>query len=103
LFLKVHMQMQDLLDNGEARKKQEETEFARIDAEAKDERDKEMGFRGKVCPLDMEKSRMGVTNISQILDVLDGPDARLAGSKPASEYGLKDRVRRDPNLAVTRD
>jgi len=67
--------MQDLLDHGEARKKQEEAEFARIDAEAKDERDKEMGFRGK------------------ILDVLDGPDAQVAGSKPASEYGLKDRVR----------
>jgi len=24
-------------------------EFARIDAEAKDERDKQMGFRGKAC------------------------------------------------------
>jgi hypothetical protein len=40
--------MQDLLDHGESRKKQEEAEFARIDAQAKDERDKEMGFRGKV-------------------------------------------------------
>jgi len=66
--------VQDFLDHGEARKKQEEAEFTRIDAEAKDERDKELGFRGK------------------ILDVLDGPDPRLAGSKPASEYGLKDRV-----------
>jgi len=66
--------MQDLLDHGESRKKQEEAEFARIDANAKDERDKQAGFRGK------------------ILDVLDGPDPRLAGSKPASEYGLKDRV-----------
>jgi len=36
------------LDHGEARKKQEEAEFARIDAEVKDERDKEAGLRGKV-------------------------------------------------------
>ena len=43
--------MQDLLDHGEARKKQEEAEFARIDADAKEERDKQMGFRGKVRPL----------------------------------------------------
>lgn len=55
--------MQDLLDHGEGRKKQEEAEFARIDAEVKDERDKEMGFRGKVCPLDITESRMRVTNI----------------------------------------
>jgi len=67
--------VQDLLDHGEARKKEEEAEFARIDAEVKDKRDKEMGLRGK------------------ILDVLDGPDARPAGSKPAAEYGLEDRVR----------
>lgn len=53
--------MQDLLDHGEARKKQEEAEFARIDAEAKDERDKQSGFRGKVCLLDIAKSR--VTNM----------------------------------------
>jgi len=66
--------VQDLLDHGEARKRQEEAEFARIDAEAKDNRDEQAGFRGK------------------ILDVLDGPDARPAGSKPATEYGLKDRV-----------
>jgi len=67
--------MQDLIDHGEARKKEEDAEFARIDAEAKEERDKQAGFRGK------------------ILDVLDGPDSRPAGSKPAAEYGLKDRVR----------
>jgi len=66
--------IQDLLDHGEARKKQEEAEFARIDAEAKDEHHKMLGLRGK------------------ILDVLDGPDARPAGSKPAAEHGLKDRV-----------
>jgi len=36
------------LDHGEAREKQEEAEFARIDAEAKDERDRQMGFRGEV-------------------------------------------------------
>jgi len=65
---------QDFLDHGESRKKQEEAEYARIDAEIKTERDKQMGVRGK------------------ILDVLDGPDPRLAGSKPAAEYGLKDRV-----------
>jgi len=56
--------MQDLLDHGEARKKQEEAEFARIDAEAKDERDKQMGLRGKVCPLGIAKSRIRVTNVS---------------------------------------
>lgn len=88
--------MQDLLDHGEARKKQEEAEFARIDAEAKDERDKEMGFRGKVCPTHCSET-VGVSDecILQILDVLDGPDAQLAGSKPATEYGLKDRVTHD--------
>ena len=47
-FLKARVQIQDFLDNGEARKKQEEAEFARIDAETKDERDKELGLRGKV-------------------------------------------------------
>jgi len=51
LSLKAPAQMQDLLDHGEARKKQEEAEFARIDAEAKEERDKQMGFRGTVRPL----------------------------------------------------
>jgi hypothetical protein len=50
-FLRAHMQMQDLLDHGESRKEEEEVEFARIDAQAKDERDKQMGFRGKVCTL----------------------------------------------------
>ncbi|KAF9653653.1 hypothetical protein BDM02DRAFT_1642962 [Thelephora ganbajun] len=67
--------VEDLLDRGEARKKQEEAEFARIDAEAKHERDKRLGFRGK------------------ILDVLGGPDPRLAESKPMTEYGLRDRAR----------
>ena len=52
--------MQDLLDNGEARKKQEEVEFARIDAEVKDERDKQMGFRGKVRSVRLrETTHMG--------------------------------------------
>jgi len=55
--------MQDLLDHGEARKKQEEVEFARIDAEAKDERDKEEGLRGKVRPLRIAKSRTRVTSV----------------------------------------
>ena len=55
--------MQDLLDHGESRKKQEEAEFARIDAEVKDERDKQMGVRGKVRPLTVAKSRMRVTNV----------------------------------------
>jgi len=54
--------MQDLLDHGEGRKKQEEAEFARIDAEAKDERDKEAGLRGKVRPLHIAKSRTRVTS-----------------------------------------
>ena len=54
--------MQDLLDHGESRKKQEEAEFARIDAEAKDERDKKMGFRGKVCLLSAVKPRIRVTD-----------------------------------------
>jgi hypothetical protein len=67
--------VQDFLDHGESRKKKEEAEFARIEAQAKDERDKQSGFRGK------------------ILDVLDGPDSQPAGSKPASEYGLKDQVK----------
>jgi len=49
--------MQDLLDHGEARKKQEDAEFARIDAEAKDERDKEAGLRGKVRPLHITTGR----------------------------------------------
>lgn len=43
------MQVQDFLDHGESRKKKEEAEFARIEAQAKDERDKQSGFRGKVC------------------------------------------------------
>ena len=91
--------MQDLLDHGEARKKQEEAEFSRIDARAKDEQDKQMGFRGKVCPLSVNR---GGSNeyVPQILDVLDGPDARPAGSKPAAEYGLGDRVTHDPTLEV---
>ena len=55
--------MQDLLDHGEGRKKQEEVEFARIDAEAKDERDKQSGFRGKVRPLFIIKPRTRVMNI----------------------------------------
>ncbi|KAF9788101.1 hypothetical protein BJ322DRAFT_1047018 [Thelephora terrestris] len=66
--------MQDLVDHGESRKRQEEAEYARIDAEARQERSKQLGLRGK------------------ILDVLDGSDPRHAGSKPASENGLKDRV-----------
>jgi hypothetical protein len=41
--------------------------------------------------------------IPQILDVLDGSDPRHAGSKPASENGLKDRVSLDMILAVTCD
>lgn len=53
--------MQDLLDHGEARKRQEEAEFARIDAEAKDQRDKQAGLRGKVRPPSI--ARLRVTNI----------------------------------------
>jgi len=55
--------MQDLLDHGEARKKQEEAEFARIDAEAKDERDKEAGLRGKVRLLRIAISWMRVASV----------------------------------------
>jgi len=66
--------VQDLLDHGESRKKEEQAEFARIEAVAKAERDKQLGIRGK------------------ILDIFDGPDHRLSGSKPASEDGLKQRV-----------
>ena len=78
--------MQDLLDNGESRKKEEEAEFARIDAEAKDERDKQAGFRGKVRPSSVVKPRMRVTNVSyrssmfwmdQTLD-LPGQNQRLS-------------------------
>lgn len=58
------MQVQDLLDHGESRKKQEEAEFARIDAEAKDERDKQMGFRGKVCLPCVVKLRVRLANVS---------------------------------------
>ena len=94
--------MQDLLDNGEARKKQEEAEFARIDAEAKDERDKQAGLRGKVRPLWIEKSRIANhERTSQVFDVFDGPDARPAGSKPAAEDGLKDRVVHALTLTLT--
>lgn len=50
--------MQDLVDHGEARKKLEEAEFARIDAEAKDERDKEAGLRGKVRSSCIPESQM---------------------------------------------
>lgn len=64
----------DFLDHGESRSKQEEAEFARIDAKAKDERDKQMGFRGK------------------FFGVPDGPDSRPTGSEPASEHGLKAQV-----------
>jgi hypothetical protein len=48
--------VQDFLDHGEGRKKQEEAEFARIDAEAKDERDKQAGLHGKVCPTKIYKN-----------------------------------------------
>ena len=91
--------MQDLLDHGEARKKEEEAEFARIDAEAKDERDKQEGLRGKVRPFHTQIVGAGDERTPQIFDVLDGPDARPAGSKPAAEYGLKDRVMHDLTLA----
>lgn len=56
--------MQDLLDHGESRKRQEEAEFARIDASAKEERDKQMGFRGKVCLPNVPKLRMQMTIVS---------------------------------------
>ena len=39
----------------------------------------------------------------QILDVLDGPDPRPAGSNPAAENGLKGPVRRDLILVATCD
>jgi len=90
--------MQDLLDHGEARKKLEEAEFARIDAEAKDERDRQMGLRGKVCPLHSKIAYASYERVPQVFDVLDGPDTRLSGSKPASEYGLQDRVSHDLSL-----
>jgi len=69
--------MQDFLDHGEARKKQEETEFARIDAEAKDERDRQLGLRGKVGPLSIAESRMRMTNVphrSSMLWMVQMPD-----------------------------
>lgn len=55
--------MQDLLDHGESRKKQEEVEFARIDAQAKDERDKQMGIRGKVRLLSAVKPLTRATDV----------------------------------------
>jgi len=50
--------IQDFLDHGEAKKKQEEAEFARIDAAAKDERDQQAGVRGKVRAAPLKRTRV---------------------------------------------
>jgi hypothetical protein len=59
LCLKVQMQTQDLQDHGEAMKKQD---FTRIDAEPKDEDDKQLGVCGKVCPLSIDGLREHTEN-----------------------------------------
>jgi len=66
--------MHDLLDHGEEKRRLEEVEFARIDAQAAEEREKILGVRGK------------------LLDVIDGKP-NPSTSQGQKESGLKDKIK----------